>query len=122
MTIEEFFRVAEYWMRYLVLMGVTLGTAHQWIVKPLLAKNQRSCEAQIEREKQVQEDLGFVKQSLFYVFQALLYSRCMRIIERGSADLQEKQILEGLYKSYEKMGGNGVLHQLYEQAMAVKTT
>lgn len=122
MTIQELGEVINSILKWIGLFGGAIAVVYTWVVKPWQTKKQTVCERQLEKEKQTHEKLEMVEKSLFYIFQALLYSRCMRIIERGSADLQEKQILTGLHESYEKIGGNGVLHQLYDEAMAVKTT
>lgn len=122
MTIEAIYQFLINFGKDLALFGVLAGYAINFFIKPLQDKNKKTCSEALEKQRQTEERFTKLEKGVFALLQSMLYSRCMRIKERGKGALQEKQILTALYETYRELKGNGVICQLYHEAMETETT
>jgi len=107
---KEFIQL--YWIETLF---TTVISALTFFMRSLYKKLKNEQE---ERERKFQEECEeqlLIKEGVLAILHDSLYRTCQYFLQKGAISIQDLDNLEYMYKSYRKLGGNGVCEELYER-------
>lgn len=70
--------------------------------------------------KQQQQEMEALKKGMMWIQHDKLYYLCQHYLEAGAIDVSSLENLEGLYKSYKSLGGNGTIEKLYNRIVLLR--
>jgi type II secretory pathway pseudopilin PulG len=99
--------IAKYWVEW--IFGIVAGVL-VWLY--------RSVANSVKQEKQEQEA---IKAGLQALLRAQMVNDFNKYSEQGYAPLYAKDNFENCWKQYERLGGNGVMHDVHKRFMELPT-
>lgn len=98
--------ISQYWLEF-ILTAISSGAV--FILKKVYSD--------FKKESQEQKSM---KQGVVAILHDILFKNCEHYIKKGEITVSELDNLEGLYKSYHSLGGNGTGTELFERCKGLK--
>jgi len=99
--------ITKYWVEWLFGVLIAILT---WVVKRTTS-----------RVKHEQEQNEAMRDGMRALLMRQIQQDCEAVIAEGTASVETKTAIEGMYQAYHKLGGNGIITNLRDQMMCLPT-